>query len=214
MTTVASRPLGRARIISLRVASLAFIGIVLVGSNVVLLFPLFGGLPEATLRDQLEMEPDVLVEMVHGVAIGLTHVTLMLGMLVQLRRPERGIAPLWMCAYIILAMIVYDASQGHRGQSDLVGRVRARRRGRCPAPTTGRPDHRCRPTRVGARHRRGDPSGHLRLEPAAPPVRPGGRGGSRRTQPLRDDGRHRRNDHCGCRAGVNRSPRSATGGDG
>ncbi len=115
MTTIATSPPGRARIISLRVAALAVIGIFLVGSNVVLLFPLFGGLPEATLEDQLEMEPDVLVEVVHGVAIALTHLALILGMLVQLRRPERSIAPLWMCAYLTLAMIVFDISQGTVG---------------------------------------------------------------------------------------------------
>jgi hypothetical protein len=115
MTTTSTGPMSRARIISLRLASLAFIGIFLVGSNVVLLFPVFGALPEATLKDQLDMEPDVLLEVVHGVAIALTHLTLIVGMLVQLRRPERGIAPLWMYVYLILGMIVFDISQGTVG---------------------------------------------------------------------------------------------------
>jgi hypothetical protein len=53
--------------------------------------------------------------LVHGVGIALGYGTLLICFAVQLRRPQRSVAPLWLAIVILGSQIVYDAVQGTVG---------------------------------------------------------------------------------------------------
>jgi hypothetical protein len=97
----------RWRRIALRTAVVGFLLLAIVATNVVLLFPLFSWLPSATLRD-VGLPDDVAPHLVHGVGIGLTRWVLLLCLVLQLRRPQRWVAPLWIFAFVHVTGIVFD----------------------------------------------------------------------------------------------------------
>jgi hypothetical protein len=84
-----------------------FLLVALVGTNVLLLFPLFSWLPAATLAE-VGVPDDVMPHFVHGVGIGLLRLALLVCLVVQLRRPQLWVAPLWVIAFIHLAGIAFD----------------------------------------------------------------------------------------------------------
>jgi hypothetical protein len=106
---------GRLRIIAFRVVVVAFLGLGLAGFNVVLLFPLISWLPESTWIDTIGYPADDIHHLVHGAAIGLWYAALMLCLAVQLRRPQRWVAPLWVIAFIMVSQIAYDLAIGDIG---------------------------------------------------------------------------------------------------
>jgi hypothetical protein len=104
----------RERIIALRIAAGAFLAIVIIALNGYLTFPLIAWLPESTLVSMGYPAQDI-HHIVHGVAIALEYGTLVICFAVQLRRPQRSVAPLWLIILILGGQIVYDAVQGTVG---------------------------------------------------------------------------------------------------
>jgi hypothetical protein len=112
-TMVEQQPTTRTRLVALRIAAALFAAIVVVGSNAVLLMPLIGLLPDRGLDGM--GASDLKPEIVHGVGIGLAHLILVIGIGIQIARPARWVAPLWLASFEILVMMVYDATQGTVG---------------------------------------------------------------------------------------------------
>jgi hypothetical protein len=108
MESRASGQSSRVRIVALRVVVALLLLVGLAGFNLLLVFPLLSWLPEAAWVDVIGYPEADLPHLVHGSAIGLWYGVLMLCLAVQLRRPERSVAPLWVVAFIILSQIVYD----------------------------------------------------------------------------------------------------------
>lgn len=112
-TMVEQKPTTRSRLVALRIAAALFVAVALVGSNVTLLASLIVLLPDRALDGM--GAGDLKSESVHAVAIGLTHVILIVCLGLQIRRPVQWVAPLWLAAFVILVMMVYDATQGTVG---------------------------------------------------------------------------------------------------
>jgi len=101
------RDQGRRRLIGFRVVVALFLVLGLAGFNLLVLFPVISWLPETTFVTIGIPEEDI-HHLVHGFAIGLWYGALMLCLAVQLRRPERSVAPLWVISFILVSQIVYD----------------------------------------------------------------------------------------------------------
>lgn len=100
-------PVNRPRTVALRVVVALFLAVGLLGLNVVLLFPLIGWLPAATLV-QLGYPAEDTHHLVHGAGIGVGYSALLLCVAVQLRRPAQRVAPLWLGAFLLAGQILFD----------------------------------------------------------------------------------------------------------
>jgi hypothetical protein len=78
-----------------------------VGFNVVLAFPLMGWLPQAAFIE-IGYPAEDIPHLLHGVGIGIGYGALLLSLAVQLRRPQRWVAPLWLGIFLLGAQSVFD----------------------------------------------------------------------------------------------------------
>lgn len=105
----------RVRRIALSVVVLAFLAVGLVGLGPLLVVPFVAWLPEATIVRVLQFPPEDIHHLVHGVGIALGYGALLLCVAVQLRQPQRRVAPIWLATFIVLTQVVYDLWNGTVG---------------------------------------------------------------------------------------------------
>ncbi len=82
--------------------------------NVQLLLPFMSWLPDSTLTD-IGYPPDDLSWLVQGTAIIFGDIILLVCLSLQIFRPGRNVAPLWVVAFFMGVQMVYDATQGTVG---------------------------------------------------------------------------------------------------
>lgn len=110
MTDTSARP-SRLRTVAFRVVAAVFLLLALVGANFVLILPLVSWLSEDAIVNVLGYPADDIHHFVHGVGIGLVYGALLVGVAVQLRRPQRSVAPLWLGVFVLGAQVIYDLVQ-------------------------------------------------------------------------------------------------------
>ena len=115
MTVDTSPQLGRGRRIALRAVVIAFLLVGLAGLNFQLLLPLLSWLSDDSLVRVLDLPAEDLHHFLHGVGSALTYGALLLVVAVQLRRPHRWVAPLWLGIFLLGTQAIYDAAQGTVG---------------------------------------------------------------------------------------------------
>jgi hypothetical protein len=111
MTVDTSPHPSRGRRIALRAVVTAFLLVGLAGLNFQLLLPLLSWLPDESLVQGLDFPEEDLPHFVHGVGSALTYGTLLLVVAVQLRRPHRWVAPLWLGIFLLGTQAIYDLVQ-------------------------------------------------------------------------------------------------------
>ena len=107
-------PPGRARLIALRAIAAVFALLILVVVNGQLLLPFLSWLPDSTLTG-LGYPPGDLGWLVQGTGITFGHITLLVCVALQIFRPVRNVAPLWLVAFLMGVQMIYDATQGTVG---------------------------------------------------------------------------------------------------
>jgi hypothetical protein len=102
--------LSRPRIIALRAAVVIFLVVGLAGLGPALVLPFIAWLPEESLIE-FGLPEDDIGHLIHGVGAALVYGALLLSVAVQLRRPQRWVAPLWLAMFLLGAQACYDLAR-------------------------------------------------------------------------------------------------------
>jgi hypothetical protein len=105
----------RVRRIALRTVVIAFLLVGLAGFNSLLVLPLVSWLPEASLVEVIGYPEEDIHHFGHGVGLAVVYGALLLCVAVQLRRPHRWVAPLWLAIFLLGSQALYDVVQGTVG---------------------------------------------------------------------------------------------------